>query len=205
MKDYLDKAMTFGEYELLIDRLLEEGKTTGQNQSEAMLGYGRINRQRMTRLEKTIVLPDEVRESVASNGRRQIWLILTEGWCGDAAQNIPAIEKVAGASDAIETRYILRDENLELMDAYLVDGARSIPKLIALDAESLDVLFTWGARPAAAQGLFKQRKAEGVDKPLITEELQRWYNADRGVSVMRELADLVASTQISAIAATPTK
>lgn len=201
MREYIDRSMTFGEYVSLIDRLLDEGKTTGSNQSEAMVGYGRINRQRMARLEKTITVPDEIARDLAANTRNQIWLILTEGWCGDAAQNIPAIEKAAASGRGIETRYILRDENLELMDAYLTDGARSIPKLIALDADSLEVLFTWGARPAAAQELFKKRRAEGVEKASILEELQRWYNADRGLSVMRELAGMVTGTQTVAAAA----
>jgi len=201
MKKYLDRSMSFSEYVLLIDGLLAEGKTTGPNQSEAMVGYGRINRQRMSRLEKTVALDDEVRDIVAANTRRQIWLILTEGWCGDAAQNVPVIEKVAAASDLIETRYILRDENLELMDQYLTDGGRAIPKLIALDAETLNVIFTWGSRPAAAHALFKQRKAEGVDKPQILEELQRWYNADHGHSVQHELATLVAGAQNADMAA----
>jgi hypothetical protein len=195
MQKYLGNSMSYSEYISLIDNLLAEGKTTGTNQSEAMLNYGRLNRQRMGRLEKTIVLDDAAQASIAANTRRQIWLILTEGWCGDAAQNIPAIEKSAAASDLIETRYILRDDNLDLMDEYLTEGARSIPKLIALDADTHDLLFTWGARPRAAQQLFKTRKAEGVEKPLITEELQRWYNADRGVSVQRELAALVAAMQ----------
>ena len=59
-----------------------------------------------------------------------IWLILTEAWCGDAAQNIPTIEKIARENDRIKTLYLLRDENLELMDKYLTGGARAIPKLI---------------------------------------------------------------------------
>ena len=200
MKRYLDNSMTFGEYVSLIDRLLADNQTTGTNQSESRVHYG-LNRQRMARLEKTINLDESVRKSISSNTRRQVWLILTEGWCGDAAQNIPAIEKVAAASDLIETRYILRDENRELMDEFLTEGARSIPKLIALDAETHDVLFTWGARPQAAQSLFKKRKTEGVEKSVITEELQRWYNADRGVSVQRELAALVAATQPSSASA----
>lgn len=202
MKKYLDRSMSFSDYVSLIDGLLAEGKTTGPNQSEAMVGYGRINRQRMSRLDKTVALDNEVRDTVAANRRDQIWLILTEGWCGDAAQNVPVIEKVAAASELIETRYILRDENLELMDQYLTDGARSIPKLIALDAATLNVIFTWGSRPAGAQALFKQRKAEGVDKPQILEELQRWYNADHGHSVQRELATLVSGAQNADMAAT---
>jgi hypothetical protein len=201
MKQYLDNSLFYTEYISLIDGLLEKNMTTGTDQSEAMVGYGRLNRQRMARLEKTLVVDESAKKILAANARRQIWLIITEGWCGDAAQNIPAIEKAAAASDQIETRYILRDENLDLMDKYLTDGARSIPKLLSLDAETFDVLFIWGARPGAAQQLFKQRKAEGIEKPLISEELQRWYNADRGTSVQRELADLVALNQEQAAAA----
>jgi hypothetical protein len=201
MKEYLDRSMSFSEYVSLIDGLLAEDKTTGPNQSEAMVGYGRLNRQRMSRIEKTLLLDGEVRDIVAANTRRQIWLVLTEGWCGDAAQNVPVIEKVAAASELIETRYILRDDNLELMDQYLTDGGRAIPKLIALDAETLNVIFTWGSRPAAAQALFKQRKAAGIEKPIISEELQRWYNADHGHSVQHELATLVSGTQTTNLAA----
>lgn len=201
MKQYLERSYSFGEYVSLIDRLLTEGKTTGPNQSEAMVGYGRLNRQRMARLEKTIALDEKARDLLSANRRGQIWLVITEGWCGDAAQNVPAIEKAAGASDLISTRYVLRDENLELMDQYLTDGARSIPKLIALDTHTLEVLFTWGARPAAAQSLFKERKAAGVEKSVISEEIQRWYNADHGISVQRELAELVAALHSSSAAA----
>ncbi len=54
--------MSFAEYLKLIDELLLEGKTTGENQSEAMFGYGKLNRQRMKRLEKTVELNDSLKE-----------------------------------------------------------------------------------------------------------------------------------------------
>ena len=191
MKNYIEKAMTFAEYEKLIDDLLADGKTTGTNQSEAMVGYGRLNRQRMTRLEKTIDLDETVRTVVRGNKRPMVWLVITEGWCGDAAQNVPVIEKIAAESDKIETRYILRDEHLDLMDRFLTNGARSIPKLIALDAETLEVLGSWGARPQAAQDLFSKMKADGTEKAVILEEMQRWYNADKGRSVQNEFEVLI--------------
>ncbi|MGQ0540407.1 MAG: thioredoxin family protein [Blastocatellia bacterium] len=186
MKEYLDKAMTFAEYINLIDGLLAEGKTTGPKQSEAMFNYGKLNRQRMHRLEKTVELSEAVKSAAKNTNRKQIWLIITEGWCGDAAQNLPVIEKIAAESVNIETRYVLRDENLELMDRFLTAGARSIPKLIALDAETLEVLGTWGARPEAAQNMFIEMKQRGLEKPLIMENLQRWYNEDHGRSVQSE-------------------
>ena len=56
MRSYLDNSMTYSEYIKLIDDLLLDGKTTGPNQSEAMYGYAKLNRQRMHRLEKTRTL-----------------------------------------------------------------------------------------------------------------------------------------------------
>lgn len=192
MEKYIEKAMTFADYEKLIDDLLAENKTTGLNQSEAMVGYARLNRQRMVRLKKTIDLDETVRAYIQANPRRMIWLIITEGWCGDAAQTIPVIEKIAAESDKIKTRYILRDENPELIDLFLTRGARSTPKLIALDAETLEVLGSWGSRPQAAQDLFSKMKADGTEKAVILEEIQRWYNADKGLSLQHEFVELIA-------------
>lgn len=191
MKEYLDRSMSFGEYRALIERLVEEGRTTGPRQSDGLAHFTRLNFQRMNRLEKTLVVPDEVRSAIAVVRREQIWMIITEAWCGDAAQNIPIIEKIASENAIIETRYILRDENPELMDRFLTFGARSIPKLIALDAGTLEVLWTWGARPKAVQDLFFELRDAGFEKPAIMERLQRWYNEDKGLSVQHEIVSLI--------------
>lgn len=181
--------MTYGSYVELIDGLLAKGRTTGSNQSEAYIHYAKLNRQRMKRLEKTTALLEPVFTAMAENRRKMIWLVITEGWCGDAAQNIPVIEKMAEVNELIETRYILRDENPMLMDRFLTNGTRSIPKLIALDAENLSVIGSWGPRPFAAQQLYNELKKEG-DKETISESLQRWYNADKGISAQSELIEL---------------
>lgn len=191
MREYLERSMTFTDYISLVDKLLAEGKTTGPIQNEAKVEFTKLNRYRINRLEKTIVLGDAIKAAARGLTRKITWLIITEGWCGDAAQNVPAIEKIAAASDNITTRYILRDENLELMDRYLTDGARSIPKLIAIDDESGDVLGTWGSRPLAAQLAFQDMKARGIDKDSILEQMQRWYNSDRSVAVQKEFEDLI--------------
>jgi len=190
MKSYVEKSITFAEYLKLIDDLLAEGKTTGVNQSEAMFNYGKLNRQRMKRLEKTIELNDSLKEKARAADRKMIWLIVTEGWCGDAAQNIPIIEKIASESANIETRYVLRDENLELMDKYLTHDARSIPKLIALDAETFEEVGSWGPRPKAAMDYFFEMKAQGLEKPQMMENMQRWYNRDKEQSLQAEFETL---------------
>ncbi len=190
MREFIEKAMSFADYESMIDGLLAEGKTTGPVQSDEMYLYAKLNRQRMSRLEKTVELAPEAADMVARLDTDQYWLVITEGWCGDAAQNIPVIEKLASANDGIETRYLLRDEHPELIDQFLTNGARSIPVLIAVDKRTSRVLGRWGSRPKAAQDLFMQLKSLGLEKPEINEKLQRWYNEDRGRSLQIEIAEL---------------
>jgi hypothetical protein len=191
MKNYIDRTMSYDEYLSLIDTLLADGKTTGALQSDEKTAFTRLNRQRMQRLGKTLELDGRALAAARSVDRPMIWLTISEAWCGDGAQNLPVFEKFAAENDNIQTRYILRDENLELMDQFLTDGARSIPKLIILDAADLTVLCTWGPRPVATKEYFEEMKANGTDKALRSENLQRWYNADKGHAAMSELASLI--------------
>lgn len=190
MREFIERSMTFTEYVGTIDGLLAEGKTTGPVQSDEMYQYARLNRQRMSRLERTVELDPNAADTLGRLDADQYWLVITEGWCGDAAQNIPIIEKLAAANDGIETRYILRDEHPELIDQFLTNGARSIPVLIAVDKASFRVLGRWGSRPNPAQELFSNLKSSGFEKAEINEKLQRWYNDDRGRSLQSEIADL---------------
>ena len=191
MKPYIEKSMSFDEYLKLIDDLLAQEKTTGENQSETMFNYAKLNRQRMKRLEKTVQLNESLREKARNVKANWVWIILTEGWCGDAAQNIPIIEKIARENSRIKTRYLLRDENLELMDKYLTFNARSIPKLICLDAETLEEISTWGPRPKAAMDYFFEMRNQGLEKPQMMENLQRWYLADENQSIQKEFESLL--------------
>ncbi len=191
MKSYIEKSSTYAEYLKLIEDLLAEGKTTGENQSEMMFGYGKLNRQRMKRLDKTVKLNESLKEKARNVTRKMIWLVITEGWCGDAAQNIPVIEKIAAENSLIETRYILRDENLELTDANLTNGARSIPKLICLDAETFEVLGTWGPRAKEAMDYFYEMKSQGLEKPQMMENLQRWYLQNDEQAIQNEFETLL--------------
>jgi Thioredoxin len=193
--DYLQKAISYDAYKRLLDDLLSAGKTTGPIQSESMVHYAGLNLQRMHRLEKTTQVLPVVATQLLSVDRSQIWLVLTEGWCGDAAQSLPVIHALAELNPLISLRLLLRDENLELMDRYLTNVvSRSIPKLIAADAATGEVLFTWGPRPASLQESFQGMRGEGLPFEVIKEELQRWYNQNKTVAIQEELAALAAGT-----------
>lgn len=189
----LESAYTYEDYRSMIDNLLSAGKTTGENHSEGMLHYTKMNVHRMNRQDKHIVLNVDLVKRLEKVERPMIWLILTEAWCGDAAQLIPPIQKMADCSVKIEVKLILRDENLEVMDRFLTNGkSRSIPKLICLDAETLEVLGDWGARPKEAQTLYDALKnTSGIAAQEVAERLHKWYAEDKTQSVQNEFLPLL--------------
>ena len=185
----LAQAYSYPEYEALIDRLLAENKTTGTNQDAKLVAYTQLNQHRMVRIAKTLKLLPEVNQVLQQFPRPLVWVILTEAWCGDAAQSIPVLAGMAAASAGkITLKILLRDENLVLMDQYLTDGTRSIPKLICLETASGRELGTWGPRPVQAQELVRAYKANPtVSKEEFINRLQLWYAKDRTYSVQQEL------------------
>ncbi len=184
----ITNAFTYEQYRDMVDERMSQGETTGDNHSEAMLHYTKMNLHRMKRHDKRTDLSDEMRERIRSIDRKLIWLVLTEAWCGDAAQSIPIINKMAEESENIDLRLILRDENLDVMDEFLHNGkSRSIPKLICLDAETLEVLGDWGPRPEIAQDMFDSlRNAPDMAYQEVAEHLHKWYADDKGEETQKE-------------------
>lgn len=185
-----DGAYTYAAYRNRLDELMADGKTTGPDQSEKMIRYARLNLQRMNRLEKTVEILPDLREALNAIRQPQCWLLLTEGWCGDAAQNIPVIAKAAALNSKIDLRLILRDENPLVMDRYLFQGTRSIPRLIFMDATFTD-LALWGPRPAAAQQIVYNGKQAGLPHEVWIEQVHAWYARDKYHSLQHELTAII--------------
>jgi hypothetical protein len=190
--ELINKALDYQSYKDLIERLLKEGKSTGPNQSQELLQYSELNVHRMNRVEKTTVLIEDLSAKIDLIEQPQIWLILAEGWCGDAAQTIPIFHLIEKQFPKIKIKLLLRDENVELMDHFLTDGSRSIPKVLMLDASSLNLLAQWGPRPSEAIALINNLKAAKVDMMEIKEKLHAWYAKNKGVAVQSEIIDIIA-------------
>ncbi|MDX2171728.1 MAG: thioredoxin family protein [Bacteroidota bacterium] len=190
MKLYITKSITYPEYCSLLEKLLSEGKTTGTNQSEYYLNYAKLNLARMNRLNKTLSLSEKLKTQLQKITKHYIWLVITEGWCGDASQNIPALYLMEKENSNIELRIILRDENLELMDKYLTNGSRSIPKLICLEKVTLNEVFVWGPRPNDLQKISEELSKKSLSKEEKSLQLQKWYNADKTLTLQNEFLEL---------------
>lgn len=184
----LNSSYTYTEYRNHISQLLIEGLSTGDTQSEDLTHYSTLNEVRMNRLDKTIKVPAEIQQKLERLKKQHTLLVISEGWCGDAAQILPIINKMAEFSPNLELRIVLRDENNELMEQFLTNGSRSIPKLILLDTETEIIRGSWGPRPAGATQLVKDFKEKhGAFTAEAKTELQKWYLQDKGLSTMEEI------------------
>jgi hypothetical protein len=193
IEEGLQKAISYTSYRKRISDLIASGKSSGPIQSEDLLNYSKLNDRRMTRLDKTIQLSQETLLALKKINKPITWLVLSEGWCGDAAQTLPVINKIADKSDLINLRIIFRDEHEELMRHFLTNGGKSIPKLIVLNSEN-DVLNTWGPRPNIATKMVQDYKNahEQLDA-AFKQELQVWYNKDKGVNIQENMVGLLTN------------
>lgn len=188
--EIIHNGYSFKTYITFIESLLADNKTTGTDHSEFMVDYTRLNMQRMNRLIKTTVLIDELRRELENLQKEMVWLVITEGWCGDAAQIVPVIAEMARYSDKIQLSLILRDEHPKVMDAYLTNGSRSIPKLVCLEAGTLRELGSWGPRPAAAQDMIMEaKKNPDISRDEFIHKVHKWYADNKTLDTQKELLE----------------
>ena len=188
----IERSHSYVEYRTLLKELLSQGKSSGAEQSEALLHYSQLNDTRMNRLDKTINIPVENIEKLKQIAHEQIWLVITEGWCGDAAQILPVINKMAEQNTKIDLRVVFRDENDDLMQMFLTNGTRSIPKLIVLNKETHEIITDFGPRPKDAKKLIQDYKEQhGIVDETAKTELQLWYLHDKGLSTQNEILEAI--------------
>lgn len=190
----LSEAMDYGEYRELISRLRQEEKTTGHDQSAAMLHYTDLNIGRMNKWDKRYTPDEESIDFLRQYSQEEIWLVISEAWCGDAAHSLPVMAHFEDLTPCIHLRIVLRDDNPDLMNLFLSEGKRSIPKLIRLKADNLDYINSWGSRPQELQQIFQSLKSTGLEKSEISRNLQLWYARNRGKAIEKELISLMKTS-----------
>lgn len=182
------QGITYEAYVAQTKEFAKSGKTSGPDQAENLIHFTKLNASRMRRIYKTTPLKEELIEYLAASDKQYIWRVFTETWCGDAAQSLPVLQKVAETAGNVELEIYFRDEHPALFEDYLTNGTKSIPKLVVFDNQTGEELGTWGPRPAALQALVMANK-EAPTKPYeeFAEDMQRWYNEDKGNLTQSEI------------------
>lgn len=193
----LFKSHSYLEYRKLMADLLKEGKSTAVEQTEERTHYSELNETRMHRLDKTMKITEANSAKLKTLNKSYLWIVLTESWCGDAAQIVPILNKMAlEANQKIELKLVLRDENEDLMNHFLTNKGKAIPKLIIIDKATGSVVGDWGPRPQGAIDLIESYKGKfGVIGETAKTELQLWYLHDKGVSTQNEIIQLLQSLE----------
>lgn len=180
--------MQYDEYVKLFENILKSETPIAPYDDPEYFHYTKLNESRLKRWNKTGVINEELTKALTETISKQHWIIISEPWCGDASQIVPFLVKMAELSPFITYDIQLRDTDPSLIDTYLTNGGKAIPKLISRDVEGND-LFVWGPRPVAAQNLMNESKAKNLEMEQIKIDLQNWYNTDKGFQIQKELLE----------------
>lgn len=184
--------MNYNTYINLFEPILNGESNDPRYSDTKYLHYAKLNQSRMSRWQKTLQLNEALAEQIKKITHPQKWIVITEHWCGDAAPVVPFLERLAALNPLVQLDIQLRDQEPFLINSYLTNGTKSIPKLIVRNEQGQDV-FTWGPRSEAAKQFINDLKTSGADGEVIKTELQNWYNKDKGVELQKELLKLFQS------------
>ncbi|MGB9665614.1 MAG: thioredoxin family protein [Ignavibacteria bacterium] len=191
LKEKLNNAFTYLQFKEFSEKNVRDVNPDFLNEMErAYYDYRKLNLARVSRLEKLYKPTEGALNAISNIQNYQLWLVITEDWCGDSAQTLPVIVALANLNKNIDLKILLRDSNPNLMDLYLTHGKRSIPKLVVFDKE-LNEIFQWGPRPLAAKSIADELNKKGIEKQEIIKQIHQWYAKDGGYSTEKEILELL--------------
>lgn len=181
---------TWEDYLSAFEHLLNSDNHSAPYTNPAYLDYVKLNHSRQKRWLKTGVLTQDIIAEVKKINGVQTWHVITEPWCGDAAHSIPFLKLISEHNPLITVKIVWRDTPPLLIEDYLTNGGKSVPKLVVRDADDND-LFTWGPRPEPCQKIYLEMKEIGASFDEQKVALQNWYNTDIGGTLQKELLALI--------------
>ncbi len=181
--------MNWTEYTERFDPIINKEFREAPYDNVTYVEYVQLNKSRINRWLKKAQLSEATIATIEAISEPQHWILITEPWCGDAAHNAPIIQMMAALNPKITLEIVLRDSS-DLIDSYLTNGGKSIPKLIVRDQNEKD-LFTWGPRPMDCQKLVSDMKATDLSPQAKNTQIQLWYNSNKGQQLQEELVALL--------------
>jgi hypothetical protein len=190
LEHYWQQGLSFPAYMQRMQDIIHQQKTLDNPPVVDKFQYYILNQQRSQRLLKTYAVPTQLSEQLKKTSP-QHWLIITEYWCGDSAQNLPPLFRMSECSEGrINMRLVFRDTNPQLIDAFATEGAKSIPKVLML-SKDFKLKQIWGPRPAEAQALVKSLRADPATRDFYADRLHLWYAQNKCHMLEQEIANLL--------------
>ena len=188
----LEQTLDWQQYYTLCEQYVKGDDKPLIYQDEKMLRYTASNIMRMDAILQYITIESKLYNLLQTVTTPWTWLVLAEPWCGDVSQILPVLYTIASCNDLIDFKILQSDSHPQVLDEYMTDQSRSIPKLICLETGTLKEIGRWGPRPAALQTLVAQHKDDTTlnyrDKVRI---VHNWYETDKTQAIQVEFIDLI--------------
>jgi hypothetical protein len=156
------------------------------------------HRDRIEKARSSLELPAEARQAMRAIKRDVHVVAIAEDWCGDVVRHVPALERLAEENPLVHTRYISRDQHLDVFARFLTNGGEAIPQFIFLSADLVETGH-WGPMPAECRRLIARGKALN-DISAARRKVSERYEADphlhEVVSELVELFQTAAATEV---------
>lgn len=188
----ITRSYNYTDYKNLVIKYAEEQMASGEQLPERIAAT-LMNAQRIKRIDKQCVINYNLHTILSQINRKLKWIVISESWCGDGAQCIPVIAKMAELNENIKLEFVFRDEYPDLIDSFLTNGSRSIPKLICMDEQNDTIKFIWGPRPKAIQDKVSELKTSNqeITHDELVKNIHLWYAQDKTKSIQSEFIDLL--------------
>lgn len=188
-----ENIVSWTRYLQKFDDILNSEVAPAPYDNTAYLDYLKLNRSRQKRWLKTGEINPKLRQVVSKINTQQTWYLITEPWCGDAAHSVPFIKMMADLNPLITLNIVWRDTPPLMINDYLTNGGKSVPKLVIRNLKEKD-LANWGPRPKECQAIYLNLKKKEAEFEEVKVTLQNWYNKDKGQSLQNEFIDLLKNT-----------
>lgn len=193
-KETINKTLSFDEYLKLTEDIINSPTPPEVYKDEKLMRFTKENFERMNRLKSFTNIESKLYNELQKLNTSWTWICITEPWCSDASQIVPVLNLISQSNSNILFRILLRDTNLEVMDAYLTSGGRAIPKLICVNSETLEEVGVWGPRPTVLQDIVLANKELSLGEKV--KLIHAWYDENKTLAIQEEFIDLIKQWKI---------
>jgi hypothetical protein len=117
-------------------------------------------------------------------------LAVAEDWCGDSANTVPYLARLAELVPGLELRIVDSKKGRWVMEQHRTDDGRAAtPTILLLDANDA-VVGTFVERPAPLRAWVAEHKPKLSDDDFQAQKT-KWYREDRGYHTVLEIVELL--------------
>ena len=154
--------------------------------------YSKYNLERQERVEQEWRPSPEFVKAVDSMAGPLSFFFITDDWCIDSAYSLPLLHWISSRRSDIRLQIGLKNDNLQVLDQYLTDGARSIPKLI-IENQAGETVAVWGPQPEEIRLIRKSLMDNNAEGSVVSGTTIEWYANSGVLEVEKELGQLFSS------------